>query len=134
MMEGKGSVRAVIMGLFILGLVVAQIEARTCCMTTIGRSCHGYCVGGGASPRPVCARECDCIIVTGSCPRSHPHSSMLENSVDVIEEVTAGAKVYPTFVVCPSPDSRACFTKCRMTQRACADKCGCQIVYPPRDI
>ncbi|KAF5207745.1 Leaf-specific thionin [Thalictrum thalictroides] len=123
-MEGKG-VSAVIMGLLILGLVVAQIEAKSCCRTTTGRNCYNTCRIGGITPRPVCANLCDCINVPGNCPSTHPRSSMLENS---------GTNYYPTFVSCPTPDAQACYLRCRLAKEACVKECGCYIVYPPRDI
>ncbi|KAF5203591.1 Thionin [Thalictrum thalictroides] len=83
-MEGKG-VRAVIMGLLILGLVVAQIEAKSCCRNTTGRNCYNTCRFAGGT-QSVCASLCDCIHVTGNCPSTHPRSNMLESSGDMINE------------------------------------------------
>ncbi|KAF5178959.1 Thionin [Thalictrum thalictroides] len=80
-MEGKGVRVVVIMGVLILGLVVAQTEAKSCCRTNSRRDCFQICRLSVHTPRPVCARICDCIIIEGNrCPDSHPSSSMLENS------------------------------------------------------
>ncbi|KAL6555164.1 hypothetical protein OROGR_006422 [Orobanche gracilis] len=80
-MEGKGVIRAVIMGLLmILGLFVAQIEAKSCCANTTGRNCYNVCRLTG-SPRPTCASLCGCIIISGNtCPSNYPRSNIFENS------------------------------------------------------
>ncbi|KAF5203676.1 Leaf-specific thionin [Thalictrum thalictroides] len=130
-MEGKGvrsPFTAVIMGVLILGLIVAHIEAKSCCRNTIGRNCYNACRLTGTS-QSACASLCDCIHVSGNtCPSTHPRSNMLENS-----EVTTGTNYYPTFVSCPTPDAQACYLRCRLTKEACVKECGCYIVYPPRD-
>ncbi|KAF5202383.1 Thionin [Thalictrum thalictroides] len=84
-MEVKG-VRAVIMGLLILGLVVAQIEATTCCKNTDGRVIYSTCRFFGSS-ESFCASLSGCINVTGKCPSTYPHSNMLESSGDMINEL-----------------------------------------------
>ena len=74
--------KAVIMCLLILGVVVGEIEGKSCCRNTLGRNCYNTCRLPG-TPRPVCAKFCDCIIISGTtCPPSHPRG-MLENSASV---------------------------------------------------
>ncbi|KAL6520603.1 hypothetical protein OROMI_032163 [Orobanche minor] len=81
-MEGKG-VRAVIMGLLILSLFVAQIDAKTCCANTTGRNCYNFCFSSG----PTCARLCGCIIISGNtCPANYPRSNIFENSGAMVNE------------------------------------------------
>ena len=74
--------KAVVMIFIILGVVVGEIEGKSCCRNTLGRNCYNTCRFPG-TPRPVCAKLCDCIIITGPrCPPSHPRG-MLENSASV---------------------------------------------------
>ncbi|KAF5197077.1 Leaf-specific thionin [Thalictrum thalictroides] len=121
-MEGKGvraPFTAVIMGVLILGLVVAKIEAKSCCRNTLGRNCYNACRVPG-TPRPTCATLCDCIHVTGNtCPPSHPRSGMLEIDYGNLA------------VTCPNDELRECFTKCIESEgqnvEACANKCGCYV-------
>ncbi|KAF5194347.1 Thionin bth7 [Thalictrum thalictroides] len=128
-MEGKG-VSAVIMGLLILGLVVAQIEAKTCCRNTTSRKCYSTCRMAGPPNPIVCANLCDCILISGSiCPSTHPRSSMLENFDDeVIEEVTTDLEASrpPPTIICQGIKQN-CFDMCRLTPIGCAQRCGCVI-------
>ncbi|KAF5176338.1 Leaf-specific thionin [Thalictrum thalictroides] len=125
-MEGKG-VRVVIMGLLILGLVVAQIEAKSCCRNTTGRNCYNVCRLPG-TPRPICEAGCDCINISGNrCPSTHPRSSMLENSDDeVIEQVTTDLEASRP-VICQGLINQNCFNMCRAAPIICAQRCGCVI-------
>ncbi|KAL6523497.1 hypothetical protein OROGR_017102 [Orobanche gracilis] len=85
-MEGKGVIRVVIMGLLIVGLVVEQIEAKSCCANTTGRNCYNTCRLPG-TPRPVCASLCGCIIISGkTCPANYPRSNIFENSGAMVNE------------------------------------------------
>ncbi len=78
-------VKAVTMILIILGVVVGEIEGKSCCRNTLGRNCYNACRLPN-TPRPVCANLCDCIIITGSrCPPSHPRG-MFENSVASVND------------------------------------------------
>ena len=84
-MKGKGvriPLSTVIMGVLILGLVVAQtqVEAKSCCPSTSARNCYNVCRLTGAS-RERCASLCGCKIVSGTCPPGYLHSiSTLESS------------------------------------------------------
>ena len=73
--------KAVVMIFIILGVVVGEIEGKSCCKNTAGRNCYNVC--RLRASRPACANLCGCIIITGPrCPPSHPRG-MLENSASV---------------------------------------------------
>ncbi|KAF5206975.1 Thionin [Thalictrum thalictroides] len=123
-MEGKGvraPFTAVIMGVLILGLIVAQIEAKSCCRNTLARNCYNACRLPG-TPRPTCATLCDCIHITGNtCPGTHPKSNMLERAP-------------PLKGCCKDTLGRNCFDSCvesSKDHRGCASLCDCVAIYSP---
>ncbi|KAG8053595.1 hypothetical protein GUJ93_ZPchr0001g31475 [Zizania palustris] len=67
---GGNGMKSLIMGVLLLGLVLEQfqVEAKSCCPSTMARNIYNACRLAGGS-RPKCAAASGCKIISGTkCP------------------------------------------------------------------
>ncbi|KAI3900818.1 hypothetical protein MKW92_040240 [Papaver armeniacum] len=90
-MEAKSSaLSAVIIGALLMGLFLGMtpVEAKSCCRDTTARNCYNVCRVPG-TPREVCAKLCDCIIISGNkCPSNYPSIRNFLNMANIEETYT----------------------------------------------